>query len=412
MPDTMSTQPKTPGSAQDPGANSPAAADAPGDTPRVACFFSTSGHSGVDRAAKHLIPALARRGYAVDLLKVRRHGPHLDPELGETPAGVRVIDLGSRHTYACLPALVRYLRRERPAAMLSDKDRVNRTALLARALARVQTRLVLSSGTTISIDLATRGPVERWVQRNSMGRLYSFADLVIVTSAGVADDMAAYTGLPRGLIRVVPSPVVPTSLFAEAQSRPDHPWFGQPGWPLVLSAGELCGRKGFDTLLRAFARVRARRPCRLMILGRGGAREALLGLAAELGVAEDFALPGFVPHPYAWMAHADLFAFSSRWEGLGFVLIEALAVGTPVVSTDCPSGPREVMDGGRFGHLVAVDDDEALAAAMMATLDTPLPAATLRQAARPYEIEASTDAYLDALGLPHHPGVGLGAGGP
>ena len=257
------------------------------------------------------------------------------PELGETPAGVRVIDLGSRHTYACLPALVRYLRRERPAAMLSDKDRVNRTALLARALAhmdvghvrnagaipdkaRVQTRLVLSSGTTISIDLATRGPVERWVQRNSMGRLYPFADLVIVTSAGVADDMAAYTGLPRDLIRVVPSPVVPASLFDEVQPRPDHPWFGQPGWPLILSAGELCGRKGFDTLLRAFARVRARRPCRLMILGRGGAREALLALAAELGVAEDFALPGFVPQPYAWMAHADLFAFSSRWEGLGF----------------------------------------------------------------------------------------------
>jgi glycosyltransferase involved in cell wall biosynthesis len=375
-------------------------ADSQMDIRRIACLFSTSGHSGVDRAARHLIPALARRGYQVDLLKVRRHGPNLDPVQGEIPPGVRVIDLGSRHTYACLPAVVRYLRRERPAVMLSDKDRVNRTALLARTLARVPTRLVLSSGTTISIDLATRGPLERWVQRNSMGYLYPFADQVIVTAAGVADDMADYTGLARRLIRVVPSPVVPGRLFTQVLPRPAHPWFGDPGWPLILSAGELCGRKGFDTLLRGFALVRGKRPCRLMILGQGGARESLLALAAELGVAGDFALPGFVPQPYAWMAHASLFAFTSRWEGLGFVLIEALAVGTPVVSTDCPSGPSEVLDGGRFGPLVPVDDHQALAAAMLTTLDAPLPAETLRQAARPYEIEASTDAYLDAFGLP------------
>ncbi len=363
---------------------------------RIACFFSTSGHSGVDRAARHLIPALARRGFPVDLLKVRGHGP----DLTEVPPGVRILDLGCRHTYGCLPGLVGYLRRERPVVLLTDKDRVNRTALLGRLLARVPTRLVLSSGTTISIDLATRGPLERWVQRRSMGRLYPFADQVIVTSAGVADDMAAYTGLDRGRIRVVPSPVVPEWLFSAELPRPDHPWFGDPEAPLILSAGELCRRKGFDTLLRAFARVRARRPCRLLILGRGGAREELLHLAAELGVGADFALPGFVPEPYAFMAHADLFAFSSRWEGLGFVLIEALAVGTPVVSTDCPSGPREILADGDYGPLVPVDDEPGLGEAMIATLDAPLPAEFLREAARPYGIEAATDAYLDAMGLP------------
>jgi len=373
--------------------------------PRIACFFSTSGHSGVDRAARHLIPALARRGYAVDLLKVRGHGPHLDPAQDEVPPGVRIIDLGSRHTYACLPAIVRYLRRERPAAMLADKDRVNRTALLARALARVPTRLVLSSGTTISIDLATRGPLERWVQRNSMGHLYPLADQVIVTSTGVADDMAAYTGLPRRLIRVVPSPVVPASLFEADLPRPDHPWVGAPDNPLILSAGELCSRKGFDTLLRAFVLVRAARPCRLMILGKGAARDRLLAQAAELGVAADFDLPGFVPQPYAWMAHADLFAFSSRWEGLGFVIIEALAAGTPVVATDCPSGPAEILANGRYGPLVPVDDHEAMANAILATLDAPLPRAKLQEAALPYEIEASTDAYLEVLGLPPRAGL-------
>lgn len=364
--------------------------------PRIACFFSTSGHSGVDRLAGNLIPVLARRGYRVDLLKVRQHGP----ELREVPSGVEVVDLGSRHTLACLPAVVRYLRRRRPLVMLSDKDRVNRLALLARWLAHTPTRSVVRTGTTVSVNLASRGAFARWVERHSIGWLYRLADQVLVPSGGAAEDMAAYTGLDRGRIRAVPSPIVPASLFTAELPRPDHPWFEVPERPLILSVGELCTRKDFETLLRAFARVRAERPCRLMILGRGSARERLLGLARTLGVADDFALPGFVPQPYAYMAHADLLAFSSRWEGLPFVPVEALAVGTPVVSTDCPSGPREILKEGRIGPLVPIGDDAALAAAIVATLDNPPAKALLQDAARAYEIEAATDAYLDAMRLP------------
>jgi glycosyltransferase involved in cell wall biosynthesis len=366
---------------------------------RIAFFLSTSGHSGVDRAAKHLIPALARRGYQVDLLKVRRHGP----ELGDTDARIRILDLGHRQTYACLPNLVRYLRRERPAVLLSDKDRVNRTALLARALAGAESRLVLSSGTTLSVDLASRGALERWLQRTSIGRLYPFADQVIVTSIGAADDMASYTGLRRELIRVVPSPVVPDWLFDAVVTPPQHPWFHDPDSPLILGAGELGSRKDFETLLRGFARLRARRRCRLMIIGRGRNRDRLIALAEELGIANDVELPGFIPEPYPYLANADLFAFTSRWEGLGFVLIEALALGTPVVSTDCPSGPNEILQGGRYGRLIPVGDDAALAEAMAATLEAPPPAGQLKEAARPYAIEAAADAYLSVMGLPARP---------
>ncbi|MCG6897609.1 MAG: glycosyltransferase [Thiocapsa sp.] len=364
---------------------------------RIACFFSTSGHSGVDRFARHLIPALARRGYRVDLLKVRQHGPDLEG----LPHGVQIIDLGTRHTYACLPEVLRYLRRSRPAVMLSDKDRVNRLALLARWLSRTGTRLVLRTGTTVSADLASRGPLDRWAQRRSIGWLYRFADQVIVPSRGAADDMAAYTGLDRERIRAVPSPIVPASLLTASLARPEHPWLGDPDHPLILSVGELCSRKDFPTLIRAFARVRARRASRLMILGRGNARERLLALAETLGVAQDVDLPGFVAQPYAYMAHASLLAFSSRWEGLPFVPVEALAVGTPVVSTDCPSGPREILQDGRIGRLVPVGDDAALADAILATLEDPPAKATLQDAARVFEIEASTNAYLDAMGLPH-----------
>ncbi len=368
------------------------------NSPRIAIFVSTSGHSGVDRAMQHLIPALARRGYAVDLLKVRRHGPNLTT----LPDNVRIVDLGRRSTYACLPAIVRYLRRERPAAMLADKDRVNRTALLARAIARVPTRLVLSSGTTISIDLAHRGAFERWLQRTSMGRLYPFADQVIVTSHGVADDMAGYTGLAREFIEVVPSPVIPDELLHTPQASPKHPWFHDDGPPIVLSVGELGQRKGYDVLLRAFAILHAQRPCRLLILGRGKLQDKLQQLAGELAITDAIDFAGFQANPFAFMAHADLFAFASRWEGLGFVIIEALAMGTPVVSTDCPSGPREILADGRYGELVPVDDVEAMARAMKKSLDTPADPAHLRQAAQPYTIENSTDCYLRALNLPLH----------
>jgi glycosyltransferase involved in cell wall biosynthesis len=366
------------------------------DAGRIACFFSTSGHSGVDRLARHLLPGMAARGYRVDLLKVRGHGPELDA----AHPNLRVVDLGHRNTYACLPAVVRYLRGARPAALLADKDRVNRTALLARALAGSDTRLLLRQGTTVSVNLAHRGWVDRIVQRASMRRLYRFADAVLVPSRGVADDLARFAHLDADLIRVVPPPVVPERLFGEPPPPPDHAWFCDPAVPLVLGMGELGQRKDFATLLRGFARLRARRPCRLMILGRGGQRQHLLALAENLGVAADVALPGFVADPYPYLAHADLFAFTSRYEGLGFVLIEALALGTPVVSTDCPSGPREVLANGRHGRLVPVGDDAALAAAMADTLADPPSAADLRAAARPYAVETAVTAYLDIMGLP------------
>ena len=365
------------------------------DADTVAIFVATSGHSGVDKLIKHLVPAIARRGYPVDVLKIGGHGPHFK----EIPTGVRLIKLGTRHVYSSFRALRAYLKDHRPAVMFTDKDRVNRTALLARMNLNISTRMVVSSGTTISVDLASRGPLERWLQRNSMRFLYPFADNIIVTSGGVADDMSEYTGLARQSIQVVPCPVVSEKLFHTDLPRPEHPWYQDGQSPVILGVGELGWRKDFDTLLRAFALLRAQRPTRLIILGRGGQRQRLLSLAAELNISEDVDLPGFVPDPYAYMAHAALLALTSRWEGLGFVLIEALAAGTPVVSTDCPSGPREILDNGRYGHLVPVGDAHQLFRAMDETLNHPLPTETLQKAAWPYEIERSTSAYLQAMGL-------------
>lgn len=374
--------------------------DLNGAPARVAFFLATSGHSGVDRLMRNLVPAVARRGYVVDQLKVRRHGP----DLGGVP-GVRVVDLGAHHVWSSLPAVVGYLRRERPAVMLTDKDKVNRAALAARAMARVPTRLVLRSGTSISVDLQHRGPVDRFIQRTSMRMLYRFADCLVTPSQAARRDHVDYARLPEAFVLNIPNPVLPAHLFDTAPPRPDHRWFDTGAPPVVLGAGELSVRKDFATLLRAFARLRRQRDCRLVILGQGKEERALRSLAVELAIDHDVDFAGFRPNIFSWMAHSAVFALSSRWEGFGNVMAEALACGTPVVATDCPGGARELLQDGVLCPLVAVNDDAALALALERVLSRPKDVERMRAAARPYEIESATTAYLEAMGLPARAGA-------
>ncbi|MFP4495891.1 MAG: glycosyltransferase [Halochromatium sp.] len=361
---------------------------------RIAIFAATSGHSGVDRILVNLIEQWAAWGLRVDLLRVRRHGPRLEP----VPEGVRCIDLGCSHVNTALPALVRYLKRERPRALLSDKDRVNRIAILARGLARRPSVLAVRLGTTVSVNLASRGLLERWLQRASIRLLYRFADRLIVPSDGVATDLVEQFGVERTRIQVAHSPIVSARLERLAQEPIAHPWLASDAPPLILGVGELGARKDFATLIRAFALVRAERPCRLLILGRGRQRERLLALASDLGVAEALDLPGFVANPYPYMRQAAVFALTSRWEGLPVVLVEALACGTPAVSTDCPSGPREILGACCPQALVPVGDHRALARALGETLARPPAPALLRACARAFAVDASARAYLAALG--------------
>lgn len=362
---------------------------------RLAIFLATSGHSGVDRIMTNLIHAFAEQGLQVDLLHVRNHGPHLDP----VPANVRVVDLGAAHVNSSLFPLLRYLRRERPAALLSDKDKVNRLAIWSRRLAGVTTRVVIRTGTTVSKDLASHPPMKRWIQRFSMRRFYPGADGIIVPSQGAATDLAAVAALPLERIQVIPNPILTPALERLAAEPIEHPWFVTREVPVILGVGELCARKDFATLIRAFSLVRQKRSAKLVILGRGRQQEALRSLADKLGVADDLSLPGFVSNPYAYMKRAGIFVQTSRYEGFGNVLAEALAVGIPVVSTDCPSGPREILQGGRYGALVPVGDAQALSDAILHTLDNPPDPSFLKQGAAPFEVHNSARRYLEVLGL-------------
>lgn len=368
---------------------------APAASGHLAVLISFSGEGGVERMVLNLVEGLAADGRAVDLLAIRADSAHL----GDLPPGVRLLDLGVRHSGLAVLPLARYLRRERPVALLAAKDRAIRAAVSARWLAGWRGRLVGRLGTNLSAALEGRSAATRWLRTLPMRRLYGGVDRIVAVSEGVAEDTRRITGLPAARIGVVRNPVVTPRLAGLAAAPCPHPWLESTGVPVILGAGRLTEQKDFATLLRAFARVRAERPVRLVILGEGRKRAMLERLADQLGVRGDLALPGFTPNPYAWMSRASLFVLSSAWEGSPNVLTEALALGIPAVSTDCPSGPRELLAGGRFGPLVPVGDHVALAAAMLATLDAPLPADRLREAVSDYTVEAACRGYLDALGL-------------
>lgn len=363
--------------------------------PRIAIFTATSGHSGVDRIIRNLAPELARRGVCVDVLKVEGHGPYLD----ELPGSVRVIPMRRRHANTSLVPLIRYLRQERPDALLSDKDRVNRTALWACRLARVSTRRVVRFGTTVSINLDGKSRWERWAQTASIRWLYHQAHAVVVPSRGVKEDLVATFGLPASQVHVIPNPVVTPRLEANAAEPVDLPWADGLSNPVIVGVGELSLRKDFATLVRAFAEVRGERCCRLLVVGDGDERGALRDLAAELGVSEDVHFTGFVANPYPFIRQSSVLALTSRWEGMGVVLAEALALGVQVVSTDCPSGPREVLQDGAVGYLAKVGDPASIAAGIRDRLDHPVPVDRLLAAAEPYRVGRSGTAFMQVMGL-------------
>ena len=368
---------------------------------RLALLISQMEDGGAQRAMLKLAGGLADRGYPVDLVLGRAYGPFLD----EVSPTVRVVDLGAPRVAASVPALVRYLRSERPAAMLSALDYVNIVALWSRRLAGVRTRLVVSERNHLSTAHRHRITRRDKLMPGLIRRFYPWADAVVAVSHAVADDLTAVTGLPRDRIEVVYNPVITPEVARLARTPVGHPWL-QPGQPpVVVAVGVLRRQKDFGTLVEAFAQLRQRREARLLILGEGPERAGLEATVARCGLESDVQLPGFVANPYAYLARAAAFAMSSRWEGLPGVLIEALFCGVPTISTDCPGGSREILDHGRYGRLVPVGDRNALAAALEAALVGHVPVPP-RESWRRFEVDSVVDRYAEILlGRPTAPSV-------
>lgn len=342
-----------------------------------------------------LANAFAASGYLVDLVLARAAGPYRK----DVTNLVRVVDLGADGVLGSLPGLVRYLCNVRPQAMLSAMNHANVIAILAHALSRSSARLVVSERSHLSLSLRSNRSLRTRSLPALMRLIYPIANAVIAVSKGVADDLHHVIGLPRDRIHVVYNPVVRPRLYEQASSALDHPWFNPREAPVILGMGRLTQAKDFTTLIRAFAYVRQRRNVRLMILGEGELRGALEALVRSHELERHVALPGFVENPFAYLHNAALFVLSSRWEGLPGALIEAMACGTPVVSTDCPSGPAEILERGKWGCLVPVGNVDALAQAMLKTLaETAHPDVAAR--AQAFSVDQAMKGYLNALGLP------------
>jgi glycosyltransferase involved in cell wall biosynthesis len=365
----------------------------PKDNARLALFFSSLRGAGIQRVMLNLAEGLLGMGRQVDLVLVKAEGELLP----EVPQGVRLIDLKSARSLYALPRLMDYLRKEKPVCLLASQTHLNLAAIWARAFSRSPTRLILSE----HIDLAASARnAANWKDRLAplAARLfYRAADGLIVVSRSAADGLLRATGLPAGFVHVIHNPIVTPALLAQAESSVTHPWF-QPGQPsVVLSVGRLTRQKDHETLLRAFAILRQKEEARLVILGEGEERPRLESLAFELGIQDDFRLPGYVSNPGAYMSRARVFVLSSRWEGFANVLVEALACGTPVVSTDCPSGPAEILENGRFGSLSPVADPSALAAGMLEVMQSPAPVESLKARAMDFSLDRITRQYLQVL---------------
>jgi len=361
---------------------------------KIAVFMPSLNVGGAEQVMVTLANGFTKRGFIVDLVLATREGRFLD----HVSPDVRIVDLGRRRVLSSLLPLASYLRRERPAVLLSALSYANVVALLANLRAGCVSRVVVSERTSFQeVKKHHKGLSER-VVRLMMRLSYRRADAVTVVSKAAADELIDALALDRGRVHYIPNPIVSPTTMSRAEELPQHPWARDSELPLIVAVGRLAPEKGFDTLLRAFARLVERQPSRLLILGEGPLRKDLESLVRRLSLERSVALPGSDPNPLATMKRASLFALTSRLEGMPGALIQAMACGTPVVATDCRTGPREILEGGRWGRLVAVDDVEGLANAMASTLAEKV-RPDVQQRATHFSEEASVQQYLRALGL-------------
>ncbi len=356
----------------------------------------------------NLACGIAKQGVKVDLLLTKAEGEYLN----RVPNEIRLIDFNAANfgkdrifnlptglaSTGSLTKLIGYLKQEQPLALISATHYPNEIAVIAKYLAKVPTRVIVSEHTTLSVEAQKVEQVSARLIPITARLFYPWADGIITVSQGVADDLSKITGIGKEGIKVIYNPVITPELFNKAKEVVNHPWFLPGEAPVILGVGRLVAQKDFSTLIRAFAKVRQVKPARLMILGSGREAETLEALARELGIEEDVALVGFVDNPFAYMKRAKLFVLSSAWEGLPTVLIEALAVVISGVSTNCESGPTEILDNGKYAELVPVGDSEEMAKAILRVLSGNSKLVDSEWLEK-FTLEASIQNYLDVLGL-------------
>lgn len=333
---------------------------------RVAIFIPSLHGGGAEKAMVNVANGIVRKGYSVDLILTKAEGEYLN----DINKDVNIINLNKpRVLYSILP-LIKYLRNIQPHSILSAMNYVNLICIFSVWMSGVKSRIIVSERTTLSKVKKFNKNYKRKIINLLVKKMYTFTDKIICVSNGVAEDLHINYKIPNEKLCVIYNPVVNKKLIELSEENFNHNWFQSGQVPVILSVGRLIEDKDFDTLIYAYSEVIKSYNCKLLILGEGDKRKHLEELILKLGLQDMVSLPGFVNNPYVYMKNAAVFVLSSRREGLPNVLIEAMACGTPVVSTNCVSGPREILEDGKYGTLVNVGDVMALADAINNVLNT------------------------------------------
>lgn len=373
---------------------------------KISIFLTDLGGGGAERVMVNLANGLVGKGIEVDLLLVNSEGPYLS----KLSPSIRLIEFKTGKLSASIPRLIAYLRQESPDVLITALEDTNLTAIFAHQLARVPTRMIVTVHNNLTQESKYLKSLKRRLVPYLIRWIYPFADLVIAVSQGVAEDLKGL-GIRSDKIRVIYNPIITPDFTVAAKAIPAHPWFNSisdanaqdansqdvKDPAIILGIGRLEPQKDFETLIRAFALVRQERCSKLIILGEGSQRQNLVQLCDQLNLADDVDFLGFIENPLSYMTRVSMCVLSSAWEGFGNVLVESMGVGTPVVSTDCPSGPSEILAGGKYGKLVPVKNAQALAQAIIETLEAPLPAPMLQQRAEDFSLEKVLYEYQKVL---------------
>lgn len=365
--------------------------------PDIALFLPTLYSGGAERVQINLAEYFLAQGLKVDFVVCKYYGSLKD----KVPGGARLVSLDASRVMLSLPVYLRYLRAARPAAVLSSVENANIISCLGRMVSAHRHRLIVRLDNSLT-ELGTLPlQVRRRLMTLAIAATFHAADEFVAVSDGLKAQLARLPGVRNKPIHRIYNPIIHEGFDAQASERPVLPSAIGPGEPYVLAVGRLHAQKGYKTLLPAFARALKRRPAHLVILGEGDDRAELERLAAALGIASRVHFLGYAANPLAYMRHAAAFVLSSIAEGFGNVIVEALACGAPVISTDCPHGPSEILARGRYGTLVPIGDVEALGDAIVATLSHPKPAmsAELKEHLQLFSIETIGRQYVSKLGL-------------
>lgn len=364
------------------------------DGARIAIFVKHLSMGGAQRQMVLLANAFADKGYEVDLITAKGGGP-LHKSVGDK---VRLIHLNSRRLWYATFHLSSYIKEYKPDVVLSAGWQVNLVSIWSKLVRYRSFRLVVSVRTNITEQSNRTSLWYARVNPMAISLFYPIADSIIVVSQGVLEDLKHISSRSWRMATVVYNPVVDERMMMRSQEELYHPWFqSADDVPVIVAVGRLDAQKNFSLLLRAFRLLSSRVGARLVIVGDGVERKKLQALGRELEISDRIDFVGFKMNPYPYMRRASLFVLSSDFEGIANVLVEALACGCPVVSTDCPSGPREILEDGKWGRLVPVGDAEELAEAMQRSLEDDHDADHLRRRAMDFTVEKSVDQYLEVL---------------